>query len=78
MSVAKAPPLGAGEGGWGVSKGWVRGLAEWTDGDTAYLSVAFTWLLDEAYQRAVFWRAAGSVSASVDQPCSCGRTTSLR
>jgi len=22
---------------------WAGGLAEWTDGDTAYLSVAFTW-----------------------------------
>lgn len=38
---------------------WSGGLAEWVDGDTAYLSVAFTWKLDEAYTRAVFQRALG-------------------
>ena len=42
------------------SKGsWVDGLAEWTEGDTAFLSVAFTWRLDDAYQRAIFYRAQG-------------------
>lgn len=39
--------------------GWVGGFAEWTDGDTAYLSVAFTWLLDQAYARALWYRALG-------------------
>lgn len=38
---------------------WPNGLAEWTEGDTAYLSVAFTWRLDDAYQRAIFHRATG-------------------
>lgn len=38
---------------------WVGGFAEWTDGDTAYLSVAFTWLLDKAFSRAVWYRALG-------------------
>jgi len=38
---------------------WSGGLAEWTDGDTAYLSVAFTWMLDEAWSRACWYRAAG-------------------
>jgi hypothetical protein len=38
---------------------WVGGLAEWTEGDTAYLSVAFTWKLDDAYQRAIYWRSLG-------------------
>jgi hypothetical protein len=38
---------------------WVGGLAEWTEGDTAYLSVAFTWLLNEAYAKAVWYRANG-------------------
>jgi hypothetical protein len=38
---------------------WVGGLAEWTDGDTAYLSVAFTWSIDQAFERAVWWRALG-------------------
>lgn len=45
-------------GGWN-SGTWVGGLAEWTEGDTAYLSVAFTWRLDDAYQRAVFLRSLG-------------------
>lgn len=39
--------------------GWVNGLAEWTDADTAYLSIAFTWKLNEAYSRAVWYKAAG-------------------
>ena len=38
---------------------WIGGLAEWETGDTTYLSVAFTWKLDEAYTRAVFARALG-------------------
>jgi hypothetical protein len=38
---------------------WSGGLAEWQDGDTTYLSVAFTWKLDEAYTRAMFARALG-------------------
>jgi hypothetical protein len=38
---------------------WVGGLAEWTVGDVVYLSVAFTWKLPDAYQRAVFYRSMG-------------------
>lgn len=38
---------------------WVGGLAEWTDGDTAYLSIAFTWRIREAFSRALFYRALG-------------------
>ena len=38
---------------------WVGGLAEWRDGDTLYLSVAFTWKLDEAWSRALFAKAQG-------------------
>lgn len=38
---------------------WIGGMAEWTEGDTAYLSVAFTWLLDQAYARALWYRALG-------------------
>lgn len=34
-------------------------MAEWQDGDTTYLSVAFTWKLDEAYSRALFAKACG-------------------
>lgn len=38
---------------------WVGGLAEWTEGDSAFLSVAFTWKLDDAYMRAQWYRALG-------------------
>jgi hypothetical protein len=38
---------------------WRGGLAEWTDGGTAFLSIAFTWRLNDAYQRAVWYRSAG-------------------
>lgn len=38
---------------------WVNGLAEWIDGDTAYLSIAFTWRLNDAYMRAIWWRSQG-------------------
>lgn len=38
---------------------WSGGLAEWHDGDTCYLSIVFTWKLDEAYSRAIFARALG-------------------
>lgn len=42
-----------------MSSKWIGGLAEWEDGNTTYLSVAFTWLLDEAHTRAQFARALG-------------------
>lgn len=38
---------------------WSDGFAEWTDGETAYISVAFSWRLPDAYQRAVWYRSAG-------------------
>lgn len=38
---------------------WIGGLAEWQEGDTVYLSVAFTWKLNEAWERAMFARAQG-------------------
>jgi hypothetical protein len=38
---------------------WRGGFAEWTEGDTAFLSVPFTWELQDAYQRAVWLRAEG-------------------
>jgi hypothetical protein len=31
---------------------WVRGLAEWQDGNTVYLSIAFTWKVADAIDRA--------------------------
>ena len=39
--------------------GWIGGLAEWQEGETTFLSVAFTWKLDEAYSRARFAKACG-------------------
>lgn len=38
---------------------WSGGLAEWDEGDTTYLSVAFTWKLNDAWQRAKFAQALG-------------------
>jgi hypothetical protein len=38
---------------------WTGGFAEWGDGDTVYLSIAFTWMLDKAAARAIFWKAMG-------------------
>lgn len=38
---------------------WVGGLAEWVEGDTAFLSIAFTWKLEDAYQRALWFRSLG-------------------
>jgi hypothetical protein len=38
---------------------WSGGLAEWIEGDTAYISVAFSWRLPQAYQRAIWYRSAG-------------------
>ena len=38
---------------------WSGGLADWTDSDTAYISVAFSWMLPKAYQRAAWYKAQG-------------------
>jgi hypothetical protein len=38
-------------------KGWTNGLADWTVGDTAYISVVFSWRLPDAYQRAVWYQS---------------------
>jgi len=38
---------------------WNGGLAEWREGDTAYLRVPFTWDLQRAYQRAVWLGESG-------------------
>lgn len=39
--------------------GWSKGFAEWVEGDTAYLSIVFTWELRRAYSRAVWYRSQG-------------------
>ena len=38
---------------------WQRGIVEWTEGKVAFLSVVFSWQLQEAYQRAVWLRQQG-------------------
>jgi hypothetical protein len=38
---------------------WVNGLAEWVEGDTAFLSIAFTYRLNDAFARAAWYRQAG-------------------
>lgn len=42
-----------------IESAWVGGLAEWTIGETAYLSISFTWKLPEARSRAIWHRALG-------------------
>ena len=38
---------------------WSGGIAEWVENDTAFISVAFSWKLPEAYQRAVWHKSSG-------------------
>lgn len=38
---------------------WGKGIVEWIEGDTAYLSVVFSWDFDAAYSRAVMLRHMG-------------------
>lgn len=38
---------------------WIGGLAEWVEGDTAFLSIAFTWKIDEAIEKAMIHRFLG-------------------
>lgn len=40
---------------------WSGGVAEWIENDTAFISVAFSWKLQEAYQRAVWHKANGMI-----------------
>ena len=41
---------------------WSGGLAEWTEGDTAFLPIAFSWRLKDAFSRAIWhrYRVAGA------------------
>ena len=38
---------------------WGSGLKTWTDGSTAYVSAVFSWQLQQAYQRAVWYKSSG-------------------
>ena len=36
---------------------WSKNIVEWFEGDTAYLSVVFTWQLSQAYSRMVWYKS---------------------
>lgn len=38
---------------------WSRGPVEWTEGDTAFLSIVFSWDVDAAFSRVAWFRQAG-------------------
>ncbi len=40
---------------------WSGGIAEWIENDTVFISVAFSWKLQEAYQRAVWHKQNGMI-----------------
>ena len=39
---------------------WAKKLIEWKEGDTAHISVVFSWQIQEAWQRAVWFRQQGT------------------
>ena len=38
---------------------WRKGIVDWTDGGTAYISVVFSWDAPQAYSKAAWYRALG-------------------
>ena len=43
-----------------IKSSWLhKGYLEWREDNTVYLSVVFSWHLQKAYQRAIWWRAQG-------------------
>lgn len=38
---------------------WTKGLAEWIEGDTAFVSSVFSWNAHEAYMRCMYYRSLG-------------------
>lgn len=47
---------------------WIKGVAHWRDGETAFISVAFTWRLDEARRLAEYYRAIGCTKVRIGGP----------
>jgi hypothetical protein len=47
---------------------WVKGVAHWREGDTALISVAFTWRLPEARRLAEYYRAIGCTKIRIGGP----------
>lgn len=47
---------------------WVKGVAHWREGDTAFISIAFTWRLPEARKLAEYYRAIGCTRVKIGGP----------
>ena len=43
---------------WSAGK-WAKGVVEWVEGDTAFLSIVFSWDVDAAFSRACWYRQEG-------------------
>ena len=41
------------------SGGWNDGYVEWQEDNIVYISVVFSWHMQKAYQRAIFWKSQG-------------------
>ena len=42
-----------------MNNNWHGGLVEWKNNDTAFISVVFSWKLQEAYQKAIWYKSMG-------------------
>lgn len=38
---------------------WSGGLVDWQDGKTCYISVVFSWQMQKAFSKSIFWRSMG-------------------
>jgi hypothetical protein len=47
---------------------WSKGLAHWREGDTAFISVAFTWVLHEVEKLAEYYRQCGCTRVRAGGP----------
>ena len=47
---------------------WVKGVAHWREGNTAFISIAFTWRLPEARRIAEYYRAIGCTTIKAGGP----------
>lgn len=47
---------------------WIKGVAHWRDGTTAFISVAFTWRLPEVRKIAAYYRAIGCTVVRLGGP----------
>lgn len=47
---------------------WIKGVAHWREGETAFISVAFTWRLPEAKKLTEYYRAIGCTKVRIGGP----------